>query len=256
MIEVVILAIIQALTEFVPVSSSGHLLAASELTSLESSLALDVALHFGTLLAIALFFFKRIYAMCKQPQAHKGLIVNIILTSVPAALFGFFFGDFIEDDARNLWVVICMLVIVGLLMIVGDQFFGRTDKQHTDAITRKDALIIGFAQALALIPGTSRSGITMLVGRSRGMNNAMAAEYAFLAGIPVIAGATLKIALENDTQQVLQNQLPETLVGVAVAFSVGWVALKVLISYLSHKGLAVFGYYRLVLAALLFIIWI
>lgn len=256
MVEVITLAIIQALTEFIPVSSSGHLLAASELTSLQSSLALDVALHFGTLLAIVLFFFQRLYKMFTQPGAHKGLILNLLITSVPAAVFGFFFSDFIEDDARNLGIVIFMLVLVGLLMIVSDQFFQRTDKKQVEAITSKDAVIIGLGQALALIPGTSRSGITMLAGRSRGMNNALAAEYAFLAGVPVIAGAALKIALEQDTQQVLQNQLPETLLGIVVAFSVGWLALKGLIGYLSRRGLAVFGWYRLALAVLLFIIWV
>lgn len=257
MIDTIILALIQAATEFLPVSSSGHLLAAQEVFGLESSLTIDVALHFGTLLAIMLFFKERIIAVCTNPKENKKLILNVFITSIPAALAGFLFSDILTEDTRVLPVVIAMLSIIGLLMIFSDRIFGDKPKtQKVSAISQKDAASIGMAQALALIPGTSRSGITILAARARGLSNSVAAEYSFLAGIPVIAGAALKTALEPEAQEVFKQDTLQIIVGIFVSFVVGYAVLNFLITYISKNGIAIFGYYRLALATILFILWL
>jgi len=258
MLSIIILAIIQALTEFIPVSSSGHLLVAEELTSLSSSLSLDVALHFGTLLALLVYFAPRLRDIIGDLKASKKLIVNLILTSVPAAVIGFFFEDIFMQDARTLGVVIVMMATVGFMMLFSESPVFKVNKRikKIEQIKPVNAYAIGLGQALALIPGTSRSGITMLAAKKTGLSNKLAAEYSFLAGIPVIAGASLKVFLDPDMNSVLFDDFWKVLVGVLVAFIVGLFALRFLIRYLSSNGLRAFGWYRLALAVVLFIIWV
>lgn len=256
-IDVVILAIVQALTEFIPVSSSGHLLAIEKLTSVEGSLALDVMLHFGTLLALVAYFWPKLLEILQDLLSGKSthLLQSLIITSVPAVLAGFFFEDFLADDARNIGIVIFMLAFIGIIMIFSESFFATNRlKNNLEKLPRKSAFIIGLGQALALIPGTSRSGMTILAGRLQGLSNQHAAEYAFLAGIPVIFGASLKTILDGEARAQITDQPMLVLLGITLAAVVGWFALGTLIRYLSNKGLAVFGWYRLALAAVLLII--
>lgn len=258
-IDVIILAIVQALTEFIPVSSSGHLLALEKVTPIESSLALDVMLHFGTLLALVIYFWPKLIQIARDLIERKStwLLVSLIITTIPAVVAGLLFEDFLSGDARSIEVVIIMLIIVGIIMIFSDAFFSTNTRKNTiNKLPRRSALIIGLGQALALIPGTSRSGMTMLAGRSQGLSNKNAAEYAFLAGIPVIFGAAVKTLLDSDTQAQISDQPLLVLFGIAIAASVGWFVLGILIRYLSNKGLAIFGWYRLFLAGILLIILI
>ncbi len=257
MLSVIILAIIQALTEFIPVSSSGHLFIAQDVFGLEGSLALDVALHFGTLLALVMYFRHKLIDIVRELPRNQKLAKNIVITSVPAVLAGYFLNDLIVDDARSIGVVIFMLAFVGVIMILSERIF--TSKAHfkkLEDIEAPDAAIIGLAQALALIPGTSRSGITMLAARSRGIPTRLAAEYSFLAAIPVIAGAAASVVMDSESQAALAENWLHTLVGVVLACVIGFAVLRFLLIYLSHKGLAIFGYYRLALALILFIIWL
>jgi undecaprenyl-diphosphatase len=258
MISILILAIVQALTEFIPVSSSGHLLALQETTSIEGSLALDVALHIGTLIALTIYFWPQLRSFVLSPKTNQTTLTNIVLTSVPAVLAGVLFADFFAEDVRSLGIVIIMLVIVGLIMIFADRLFPPKDSvaQKINQISKRDAWVVGLGQAMALVPGTSRSGITILAARSRGLSSSVAAEYSFLAGIPVIAGAALKTLAEGETRDALGGQYIEVLVGILVAAGVGWFALNFLLGFLKKGSLALFGWYRLALALFLFIIWL
>jgi undecaprenyl-diphosphatase len=195
-------------------------------------------------------------SVCTKPKENKTLITNIILTSIPAALAGFLLSDFLESETRVLPVVITTLSIIGLLMIFADKLYRNPSKNQISNIKKPDAIAVGLAQMFALIPGTSRSGITILAAKQRGFSNAVAAEYSFLAGIPVIAGAALKTALEPEAQEVFRQDTFEIAIGVIVAFVAGYAVLNFLISYISKNGIALFGYYRLALAALLFILWV
>ena len=254
-IEIIILAIVQALTEFIPVSSSGHLLAIEQITSIESSLAVDVMLHFGTLIALVGYFWKKLLTTAQDFLSGKNprLGWNIITSTIPAALAGFFLDDVLAD-ARAINVVIIMLVVVGLVMIFENKLFAGIKKKTIAKLQRIDALSIGLAQALALIPGTSRSGITMIAGRARGLDSKSSAEYSFLIGIPIIAGATAKVLTEDSSRDYLSANTLEALVGVGVAAVVGVVVLKFLLRFVAKNGLKIFGWYRLLLAFILFII--
>ncbi len=257
MLSIIILAIIQALTEFIPVSSSGHLIIAEKLTPLTSSLELDVALHFGTLLALLVYFFPRLKDLVLHWKKNQRLIINLIITSIPAAAMGFLFDDIFKEDARSLGVVIIMMATVGFIMLFSETAFKvNTRIRSIDKLRHAHAFFIGLGQALALIPGTSRSGITMLAAKQVGLSNKLAAEYAFLAGIPVIAGASLKVFIDPETGDALRAEPVKVIVGVAVACIVGLFALRFLIKYLADNGLRVFGWYRLALAAILFVIWL
>lgn len=253
--HVIILAVIQAITEFVPVSSSGHLLAASELFGLDSSLGLDVMLHVGTLFALVVYFWNDLVSMVKEQASNRRLIQNVIISTIPAAAAGFFLRDFFEGDARQLGWVILMLVVVGIFMIAADYLLGKGNASPKRMSNNK-ALIVGLGQALALIPGTSRSGITMLSSRAVGMGNKQAARYSFLIGIPIIAGAGLKVLLEPETSDYIASFPLNTLIGVSLSALLGLFVLRFLIDFVARRGLAVFGWYRLALAAVLFIIWI
>ena len=253
MFEVIILAIIQAVTEFVPVSSSGHLIAASDGLNIESTLGLDVMLHFGTLVALVVYFWSDLIELLTKARSNYKLIRNIILTTIPAAFFGALFNDMLEDDARKIEIVIFMLVSVGLIMIFSDRWV-KAGKHKAEKLNSSQAWMIGLGQSLALIPGTSRSGITMLASRKAGLSNKQAARYSFLVGIPIIFGATVKVIFEPETQDYIADYPLNTFVGVMVAATVGLLVLPRLIAYLSTKGLVVFGWYRLALAGVLFII--
>ncbi len=254
-IETIILALIQAFTEFIPVSSSGHLLAAETVFSLGSSLALDVILHAGTLIALVVYFRATIIDLVRQITKGdvSSVATNIVISTIPAALAGFLLGDVIETEARVLWVVIVMLVTVGVVMIYSDRLFKQTNRTLDDMTTRQAAMI-GLGQAVALIPGTSRSGITMLSAKAQGLSNKRAAEYSFLIGIPIIFGATVKVLLESETRTYVSDNVLSVAAGVVVAAVVGYVVLSYLLQFVAKHGLRFFGWYRLGLALILFII--
>jgi undecaprenyl-diphosphatase len=257
LIEVIILALTQAVTEFVPVSSSGHLIAIQETGGFEGSLGLDVMLHFGTLLALVVYFWSDLVNIIKNlfSQGSNNLLIRLVISTIPAIVIGFIFEDVFTDDVRNIGVVTLMLFVVGLIMIVSDRVFSAS-KMHESEMTKTEALFIGFGQALALIPGTSRSGITMIAARSQGFSNKASAHYAFLMGIPVIFGATVRVLTKSETQSYISDNMLNTFIGVAISAIVGWFVLRLLLPFVAKRGLAIFGWYRLALASLLFIIWL
>ena len=185
-------------------------------------------------------------------KKESNLIINLAISTVPAVIVGYVFSDFIEDDVRRLGIVAFMLALVGILFIISDSYLKGKDSIHK--VTRRSALIIGLGQVLALIPGTSRSGITILSAKARGLSSQAAAEYAFLMGIPVIFGATLAVLADSEARDYLSSNLGETIVGVFVAAAVGFLAIDFMLKYLKNHGLAVFGYYRIGLSLVLLLI--
>lgn len=256
LIEIVILAAVQALTEFLPVSSSGHLLAVDELTTIESSLALDVMLHVGTLMALVIYFWPKLWGIARDVLTGRDyrLFIRIVISTIPAVIAGALFNDFFSEDVRHVEVVIVMLVLVGLIFIASDRIFPKKNNQKLEDVSNKTAFIVGLAQALALVPGTSRSGITILAGRSQGLDNKTAAEYSFLIGVPVIFGASVQTLIDNEARAAVTEDLLMTVVGVAVAAIVGLFVIRWLLGYLKDHSLAIFGYYRIALALVLLLL--
>lgn len=257
-LQIVVLAIVQGLTEFLPISSSGHLVLVPYLVEwTDQGLAFDVAVHFGSLIAVCLFFREDIMGLLrgsarilggdlKSPQSYMALA--IALGTIPAAAAGLLFASWIEDNLRDPSIIVYTLAGYGILMALADRFAKR-EKSMTD-IRIRDALVIGTAQALALVPGTSRSGVTITAGRLLGFERQDAARFSFLLSAPVILLATVYKGAElilGDTV-VAWGQLA---LGVVVSAIVAYLSIEFFMRVVSRIGLAPFAIYRLALAGLI-----
>ena len=257
-LQIVVLAIVQGLTEFLPVSSSGHLVLVPYLVGWnDQGLTFDVAVHFGSLLAVVVYFRNDLLQLIRGGLALIGigertdystLALGVALGTVPAALAGLAFAGWIEANLRSAIVVIVALSFWGIVMGLADRF-GRRERGIRD-FTIKDALLVGCAQALALIPGTSRSGITITAGRLLGFDRQDAARFSFLLSAPVILLATgyetLGMLLSDAT--IAWNEL-----GIAAIVSaiVAYICIDLLMRFVSRIGLLPFTIYRLLLAGVI-----
>lgn len=257
-IDVIILGLIQGLTEFIPVSSSGHLVIGQYFLDGSSDHLFLEWINIGTLLALLVFFRQRIITIIKGALLRKKyrLARNIVLTSVPAGLVGYLGADYISTAAffGSVITVLISLIVVGLVMIIIDYLPQASTVQDGEQLTVKRALVIGVLQVFALIPGVSRSGSTIIAGRLMGLPSAGAAEYSFLASIPIMCGVILKLLIGSDDRQYFLDHLEPLLIGNFVAFVSGLLAVGFLMRYLSNHSLAVFGWYRVGLSAIVVII--
>lgn len=257
-LQVIVLAIVQGLTEFLPISSSGHLVLVPNVAGwTDQGLEFDVAVHFGSLAAVAVYFWGDLLGLIRGglslfspgPRSLEStLALGVALGTVPAAIAGLTFAGWIEENLRSPVVVIVTLAFWGIAMALADRF-GRSHRTIAD-VSVKDAVMIGCAQALALIPGTSRSGITITAGRVLGLQRKDAARFSFLLSAPVILLATgyetLSMILADEPIEWLQ-------LGVAAVVSaiVAYVCIDLMMRFVSRIGLMPFAIYRLVLAAII-----
>lgn len=252
-IETLVLGLIQGLTEFIPVSSSGHLVIGQHFFSGSSDHLILEWLNIGTLLALLVYFRGRLVGIMRDVIVHRKyrLARNILITAVPAGVVGFFSADFIAstDFFGSILTVIVMLTVVGVVMVVLDRLPKASPVDNGEQLTILRALAIGILQIFALIPGVSRSGSTIVAGRLMGLPAEKAAEYSFLASLPIMCGVTLKLLLGSDERDYLLANLEPLLIANLVAFVSGLLAVGFLMRYLSTHSLAVFGWYRIGLAA-------
>jgi len=256
--QVIILAIVQGLTEFLPISSSGHLVLVPVFFGwTDQGLAFDVAVHFGSLIAVMLFFRKDILALLHgSVQVLGGNVVTtearmalgIALGTIPAALAGLMFVDWIEANLRSPAVIVVTLSGYAILMILADRL-GRRNRNISD-IRIKDAMLIGVAQALALVPGTSRSGVTITAAMALGFERQDAARFSFLLAVPVILLASVYslIDLLRTEATVPWGQLA---IGVVVSAIVAYLSIEFFMRFVSRIGLLPFAIYRMILAAVI-----
>lgn len=259
-----ILGIIQGLTEFWPVSSSGHLLVAHDLLNFDfvDNLGFDVALHLGTLLALLVYFYKDIYryilAFIKsfanwdlKNNLDQRIAWYIFVGTFPAAFTGFFIADIAESTFRNLWLVASMLIIFGIFFILFEKLFPKI--YELDKLTWYGVILIGVAQAIALVPGVSRSGITIITGLSQGLKRSAAAKFSFLLSIPVVFGAGLKKLYDVGKEGLTGSEWGVMIVGFIISAIVGYIAIKFLLKFLQNNPLNIFAYYRFVLAGVIIV---
>ncbi len=253
LLEIIILGIIQGLTEFIPVSSSGHLVIAQQLFSGASDHLYLEFINIGTLAALVVYFRRKIVTIVRDIVVNKKykLALNILITAIPAGLIGFMLSNFIDSSAffGSLVVVTVTLGVVGVVMVLLEHFPKASAVSDGEALSPKRALAIGLVQVFALIPGVSRSGSTIIAGRLAGLDPAAAAEYSFLASLPIMLGVTLKI-LVSDRHYLFAN-LGSLVIGNTAAFIAGMLAIGFLMKYLAGHSLAIFGWYRIGLAAVL-----
>lgn len=256
-LEAIVLGLIQGLTEFIPISSSGHLVIAQTFMSGASEHLFLEFVNIGTMLALFVFFRKRIATILSDIFVKKNfkLARNILLTSIPAGIVGFLLADFIGATPQffgSAWVVAVTLTLIGIVMIVVEKLPHASDVKSGEHLSPLRALGIGFAQMIALIPGVSRSGSTILAGRFLGLKPAEAAEYSFLASLPIMMGVTVKVLVTD--ADFLVNNLGVLAISNAFAFVSGLIAVGFLMRYLAKHSLAVFGWYRIALAAVLVVV--
>jgi len=247
--EALILGVVQGFTEFLPVSSTAHLILFPWFFNwggLVDTLTFDVALHAGTLFALLLCFWKDWIGLLLKKHRLLGLI---FIASLPAGILGVLFNHIVEENLRRPAVISFSLVAIGLFMLASERISKKMTK-HVDDLTLRDALIIGAAQAVALIPGVSRSGITISSGLFMGMERESAARFSFLLSTPVIAGAVLL-----HTKKLIGNHTDYDFALFAYGFVAsaitGFLAIKFLLNFLRNSPLNVFAYYRFLLAVVI-----
>lgn len=266
-LSIIILGIIQGIAEFLPISSSAHLIIFRDLfgigTGLSENLNLtfDLALHFGTLLSIAVFFFKDFINMItkgftKGIKDDEGKILwYLVIATIPAAIAGLLFEDVIENAIRGNFLIIALaLGIMGIIIYMADRI-GKT-KNSIKKMSIKDAFLIGCSQVFALIPGFSRSGTTIAAGRTLGLNREDAAKFSFFLSAPVVCGALLLELLDKTVWSLIIANLGTFILGIVISFITGLLCIKYLLKYLQKHNFKIFMIYRLILSATILLVLI
>lgn len=263
-IQSIILGIIQGIGEFLPISSSAHLIIIPYLFNFDLSLteseklAFDVALHFGTLMSVTVIFFKDWLNMAKgvlnklfkkEDSFDNRLFWYLVIATIPGALIGVLFEEVIENVVRNNKLIIALsLAIMGVLIYLGDKYASKKYKKPTELekISLKQALLVGVSQAFAVIPGFSRSGTTILAGRLLGLSKEAIAKFTFLLSTPIIFGAFIM-----NVGDLMFTK--EVIVGIVTSFIVGILSIKFLLNYIKKHDFSIFAFYRVIIALLVLI---
>jgi undecaprenyl-diphosphatase len=259
MIKTIILGIVQGVGEFLPISSSAHLILVPYLLGLEeSTMAYDIALHFGTLIAVLAIFFREWLRLLigainkitkKQDSFDNRMFWYLIIATIPGAIFGYLLDDIVESIFRkNIVMISCSLAVMGILIYLGDKWSSKHYMIETEYeyISLKQAIIIGLSQALAIIPGFSRSGTTILFARLVGLSKSAATKFTFLLSVPIISGAAiLKV---TDLELSI-----ETITGILISFTVGIITIKFLINFIKKHDFSIFAIYRIIFAIIILV---
>jgi undecaprenyl-diphosphatase len=267
LIKSLIYGIVQGITEWLPISSTGHLLLMNNFMPLRvfadqaSNEAFwemySVVIQLGSILAVMLLFMRRLNPFSRKlnDKSRNGILrtwIKILLATFPAALAGVFLDDWIDAKMHSVYVIAAALIVYGILFILIEKMQRPVTVKNTRQITYQSALITGLAQMLALIPGTSRSGVTILAGTLQGYNRTTAAEFSFFMAIPVMFGAGLlkllkmRIALNTAAVVIL-------LAGLVSAFIVSVLVIRQMLSYIRRNDFTLFGYYRIALGIMMLV---
>lgn len=261
-VQAIVLGLIQGLTEFIPVSSTGHLRVIPDLLGWgDPGAAASAVIQLGTLLAVLIYFFRDIVNMTaaflrgivsRKPFAEQEsrLAWLIVLGTIPIGVLGLTFKDFIETSARNLWIVAFALIAVAILLIMAEAYAKKRESKEVDDITVMDTVIIGLGQALALIPGMSRSGSTIMTGLFRNLSHSAAARFSFLLSIPAI-GASGVFELVAEWGHLAELGWLPMFVAIFFAFLSGWASIWFLLRFLEKHTTHVFAWYRIALGLII-----
>lgn len=267
-LKVILMGIIEGITEWLPISSTGHMIILEQWIGLEDVMGADlwefflVIVQLGAILAVIFNFFTRLWPFGKnKSRAEKADIryiwLNIIVACIPAAVIGFLADDWLNDHLYNFITVSVMLIVYGVAFIVVEKVFKKKEVKFdiTDVkdMSWRAAFIIGLAQVLAIIPGTSRSGVTILAAMLIGCNRKVSAEFSFFLSIPVMLGASLLkgVKFVGSGSSLSGIQIAYVLVGCIVAFIVSIVAIRMLLQFIKSNSFIGFGYYRIALGIIL-----
>ena len=252
-----LLGIVQGLTEWLPISSTGHLILTERLFGLDPdvfNLTFDAAIQLGTTAAVIFYFREDLLNIVRhrdRPQERQ-LGKALVIATIPAIFFGVIFEDQIDGPLRSLGVIAGTLIAGGIIFLLIERH--ATVRKTAERTNNRDALVIGLAQSLALVPGVSRSGSTIVAGMLLGLSRADAARFTFLLSIPIITLAGGKKLFDVITGDAGDVQLDLVMVGMVTAAIVGYFTVKYLLQYLAHHPLDVFAYYRFALAGVILLV--
>ena len=252
--EAILLAIVEGLTEFLPVSSTGHMIIVSSIMGIASdpfTKTFTVAIQLGAILAVIVLYWKRFF------QSFD-FYFKLAVAFIPAAVIGFLLNDYIDALLERVEIVAFMLILGGVLFLFIDRMFKDTEASGSSEVSYPSALKIGFFQTIAMIPGVSRSAATIIGGLTQKLNKKTAAEFSFLLAVPTMFAATgyklLKFYKEGN--EFGSNEIILLAIGNAVAFVVALLAIKSFITFLTKHGFKVFGYYRIALGVIILILFL
>jgi undecaprenyl-diphosphatase len=251
-IESVILALIEGLTEFLPVSSTGHMILGAACMGIESddfTKLFMIVIQLGAILAVFVLYFKRFFQSIN-------FYLKLIIAFIPAAVMGVLFSDKIDSMLESPLTVAISLVVGGVILLFVDKWFNKPRIDTMEEMTYWDALKIGFFQCLAMIPGVSRSGASIVGGMSQKMSRKLAAEFSFFLALPTMLGATAKKTLDyfETHEKLTSDQINVMIVGNIVAFVVALLAIKGFVGFLQKRGFKLFGWYRIIVGGIIIIL--
>lgn len=267
-LETIIIAIVEGLTEFLPVSSTGHMIIAQNLLGVESTefvKAFTFIIQFGAILSVVVLYWKRFFQLNHTPAPEGAGCVKrflhtfdfywkLFVAFIPAAVLGLLFSDAIDAMLESVGVVAVMLVLGGIFMLFCDRTFNKGNEDTP--FTEKRAFMVGLFQCISMIPGVSRSMATIVGGMSQGLTRKAAAEFSFFLAVPTMFGATLykvyKI-LKTGGMEMIMDNMTTLIVGNAVAFIVAVLAIKGFIKYVQKYGFKAFGWYRIIVGGLILV---
>ncbi|MBO7279541.1 MAG: undecaprenyl-diphosphate phosphatase [Bacteroidaceae bacterium] len=268
-LETIIIAIVEGLTEFLPVSSTGHMIITQNLLGVESTdfvKAFTFIIQFGAILSVVVLYWKRFFRLNHTPAPegatplkrflHKyDFYWKLLVAFIPAAVLGLLFSDMIDAMLESVMVVAITLILGGIFMLFCDKIFNKGSEKTE--LTEKRAFWIGMFQCISMIPGVSRSMATIVGGMAQKLTRKAAAEFSFFLAVPTMFAATcfklLKIFLEPDGMQILRDNLGTLIIGNVVAFIVALLAIKFFISFVTKYGFKAFGWYRIIVGAIILV---
>lgn len=267
--ETIIIAIVEGLTEFLPVSSTGHMIIAQNLLGVESTdfvKAFTFIIQFGAILSVLLLYWKRFFQLNHTPLPEGTPLVKrllhkydfywkLFIAFIPAAVFGLLFSDAIDAMLERVEVVAVTLILGGIFMIFCDRIFNKGSEDTV--LTEKRAFMVGLFQCISMIPGVSRSMATIVGGMAQRMTRKAAAEFSFFLAVPTMLGATVyKVydLIKEGGTEIITDNISTLLIGNVVAFIVALLAIKFFINFVTKYGFKAFGWYRIVVGALILIL--
>ena len=269
-LQAIVLAIVEGLTEFLPISSTGHMILAQGIMGMESDeyiRAFTVMIQFGAILSVLVLYWKRFFSANVAPSmTFRGKVLtnrwkrlgyfylSLIVALVPAMVIGLLFERYIDELLSNVSIVAVMLLLGGIFMLFIDRIFSAKGKEHP---TLLNSFFIGCFQVLAMVPGVSRSMATIVGGMQQGLSRKSAAEFSFFLAVPTMLGATLLKAYKlykNSGMEIFRDNATTLILGNIIAFLVAMAAIRFFINYLTKYGFKLFGYYRIVVGAVILLL--
>ncbi len=250
-LQAVIIAIIQGITEFLPISSTGHMIIAESLMKIDNpdfAKLFTVNIQFGSILSVLFLYWRRFI------QSFN-FYIKLLVAFIPAGIIGFLLGDYIDSLLENVMVVAVSLLIGGVILIFVDKWFKNANNTDQQEVSYLAALKIGFFQCIAMIPGVSRSAASIVGGMTQKLNRKNAAEFSFFLAVPTLCAAA-GYKLFKSLHTIKSSDISLLIVGNVVAFIVALIAIKTFIAFLTKHGFKLFGYYRIVLGALIIILYL